>query len=162
MLPPAGGGEKHTPYSAERTIAMTRAEIEAVLPHREPFLFIDEITELVEGERVTALKKLTGDEVFFKGHFPGYPIFPGVLMIEAIAQAGAVIMLTKPENKGKIGLLAGVDSARIRRKVFPGDTMVISVGIEKFRMGIGVGAGKITVNGALAATASLKFAIGDK
>ncbi len=140
---------------------MTKTEIEAILPHREPFLFLDEITELTAGRSVTAFKTLTGDEEFFRGHFPGYPIFPGVLMIEAIAQAGAVIVLTQPENKGKLGFLAGVDNARIRRKVFPGDTMTISVEIEKFRLGIGIGSGKVTVNGEVAATATLKFAIGD-
>lgn len=140
---------------------MNREEIEKILPHREPFLLLDEILEIEAGKRVVAQKRVTGDEEFFRGHFPGFPIFPGVLMIEAMAQAGAVAVLMQPEHSGRIGFLAGVDAARIRRKVLPGDTMTIEVEIEKFRMGMGVGSGRITVDGTLAASATLKFAIGD-
>ena len=98
---------------------------EAIIPHRSPFLFVDELTELVPGERVCGTWTLTGDEAFFAGHFPGRPTLPGVLMCEAIAQVGAIAVLSDERYAGKLPLFGGLDGARFRRQVGPGDTLVL-------------------------------------
>ncbi len=141
---------------------MNRQEIQGILPHRDPFLLIDEIQEYNPGISVKAIKRITGEEYFFKGHFPDFPVMPGVLILEALAQAGAVAVLSLEENRGKIGFLAGVDNARFRQKVFPGDILTLDVEIEKFRMGMGIGKGVAWVNGKTAASATIKFAIGNR
>lgn len=133
-----------------------------ILPHRDPFLLVDEVLEIEPGTRVKAVLRLTGEEYFFKGHFPGFPVMPGVLIIEALAQAGAIAVLMLPENKGKIGFLAGVEKARFRQKVFPGDTITLEVELEKMRMGVGIGKATASVEGQTAASATIKFAIGGK
>ena len=134
-------------------------QIKAVIPHREPFLLIDEIHEYVEKESITAIKYVTGEEDFFKGHFPEYKVMPGVLILEALAQAGAFIVLNMEEYKGKIAFFAGVDDVKWRRQVIPGDTLRLCIKVEKFKMGIGVADAVAYVGEETACTAKIKFAI---
>ena len=139
---------------------MTKKDIENIIPHRDPFLLIDEILEIEPGKKIKGVKHVSEEEYYFKGHFPGNPIMPGVLQVETIAQAGAVAMLILPENKGKLVLFAGIDKARFKRMVKPGDELIIEVEIESFRRNIGKGKGKATVDGKLACAADIMFALG--
>jgi len=134
-------------------------EIKDTIPHRYPFLLVDKVTEIDEGERVVGYKNVTINEPFFQGHFPDYPVMPGVLIIEALAQVGAVAMLGMEENKGKIGFLAGVDKCRFKRQVVPGDQLKLEVEITRIKGPIGKGKGTATVNGELACQAEIMFAI---
>jgi 3-hydroxyacyl-[acyl-carrier-protein] dehydratase len=134
-------------------------QIKEVIPHRYPFLLIDQVVEIEEGKRVVAKKNVTINEPFFQGHFPDYPVMPGVLIVEALAQAGAVAMLQKEENKGKIGFLAGIDSCRFKRQVVPGDTLMLEVEITRLKGPIGKGKAKAIVDGELACEAEIMFAI---
>lgn len=137
-------------------------QIKEIIPHRDPFLLIDEVTELEPGVRVVAKKHLTGEEYWFKGHFPGKPVQPGVLMIEMLAQAGSVCALSLPENKGKIGFFAGIDKARFRGVVEPGDTLTLEVEMIKFKGPIGFGKAVATNSaGKKVVTAEISFALGD-
>ncbi|MCL2082437.1 MAG: 3-hydroxyacyl-ACP dehydratase FabZ [Oscillospiraceae bacterium] len=138
---------------------MNRQEIMEILPHRDPFLLIDEILECEPGLRVKAIKKVDGGEYFFAGHFPGFPVMPGVLVIEALAQAGAVAILSLEENKGKLGFLTGIEQAKFRQKVIPGDILELEVVIEKFKMGMGIGKGVASVGGRVVASAVIKFSV---
>lgn len=138
---------------------MTQEQIKEVIPHRDPFLLIDSIEEMEIGKRVVATKYMKPDEFWFKGHFPDYPVVPGVLMLEMMAQAGAVAMLAMPENKGKIGFFGGVKEAKFRRQVVPGDTLRIEVEIIKVKGPVGVGKGVATVNGEKAVAAEITFAL---
>lgn len=139
---------------------LTQEQIKEIIPHRDPFLLIDEVIEMEAGVRIVAQKHLKEDEFWFKGHFPQEPVQPGVLTIEMLAQAGAVCMLSLDEYKGKIAYFAGIDKAKFRAKVLPGDTLVLSVEIIKIRGSIGVGNAVATVNGKKAVTCEIKFAIG--
>ncbi|MEG2596996.1 MAG: 3-hydroxyacyl-ACP dehydratase FabZ [Oscillospiraceae bacterium] len=136
-------------------------QIQEIIPHRDPFLLIDEVVELEPGVRAVAKKYLKPDEPWFKGHFPQEPVQPGVLMIEMLAQTGAVCALSLPENKGKIAYFAGIDKARFRNKVLPGDTLVLTIEIIKTRGNIGIGKAVATVNDKKVVTAELTFALSE-
>ena len=140
-------------------LPLDRAAIEAILPHREPFLLIDEVLELEPGERVVALKRVSGDEWYFRGHFPGRPVMPGVLIVEAMAQTGAVAVLSEEENRGRIALFAGIDDTRFKRIVEPGDELQLECALEQVRGPIGRGKARATVGGELAARGTLTFAV---
>lgn len=140
---------------------MNVEEIQSIIPHRYPFLLVDQIEEVEEGKRAVGIKNVTINEPFFQGHFPQYPVMPGVLIIEALAQVGAVAILMKEENRGKIGLLAGVDKFRFKRQVRPGDQLRLEVELTRMKGSIGKAVGKATVNGEVAAEGELMFAIGN-
>jgi len=135
-------------------------QIMEILPHRPPFLLVDRITECEPGVKAAGIKCVTMNEPFFVGHFPGNPIMPGVLILEALAQTGAVAALSLPENRGKLAIFGGVKNARFRRKVIPGDVLEMECVLTKRRGPVGIGECKATVNGELACTAELTFAIG--
>ena len=134
-------------------------EIMEVLPHRYPFLLVDRILEVEEGKRAVGLKNVTINEPFFQGHFPGEPIMPGVLMVEAMAQVGLVALKTMDEYKDKLGVFTGIEKIRFRRQVVPGDTLKIDVELVKIRRGIGVAEGTITVDGEMACKGTIMFAL---
>lgn len=140
-------------------LPLDRAGIEAILPHREPFLLIDEVLELEPGERVVALKRVREDEWYLRGHFPGRPVMPGVLIVEAMAQTGAVAVLSEEENRGRIALFAGIDDTRFKRIVEPGDELQLECTLEQVRGPIGKGKARATVDGQLAARGTLTFAV---
>jgi 3-hydroxyacyl-[acyl-carrier-protein] dehydratase len=141
------------------TLPLGRAGIEAILPHREPFLLIDEVLELEPGERVVAVKRVRPDEWYLRGHFPGRPVMPGVLIVEAMAQTGAVAVLAEEENRGRIALFAGIDDTRFKRIVEPGDELQLECTLEQVRGPIGKGKARATVDGELAARGTLTFAV---
>jgi 3-hydroxyacyl-[acyl-carrier-protein] dehydratase len=138
---------------------LDRAGIEAILPHREPFLLLDEVTEIEPGVRVVARKRVREDEWYLTGHFPGNPIMPGVLMVEAMAQCGAVAVLSEEENKGKLALFAGIDDVRFKRIVRPGDELELVCELERMRGPVGKGKARATVGGDLAVRGTLTFAL---
>ncbi len=139
---------------------LNQEQIKEIIPHRDPFLLIDEVLELEAGVSVTAKKHIKTDEDWFRGHFPQEPVQPGVLMIEMLAQAGAVCVLSLPENKGKIAYFAGIDNAKFRGKVKPGDDLLLELTIIKNRGKIGVGKGVAYVGDKKVVTCELTFAIG--
>ncbi|MDQ4019670.1 MAG: 3-hydroxyacyl-ACP dehydratase FabZ [Actinomycetota bacterium] len=136
-----------------------RREIEEILPHRDPFLLLDEVTAIEPGLRVVARKLVREDEWYLAGHFPGRPIMPGVLMVEAMAQAGAVAVLSQPENRGKLALFAGIDDVRFKRLVEPGDELELTCEVERLRGPVGRGRATATVDGDLAVRGTLMFAV---
>ncbi|NLI60247.1 MAG: 3-hydroxyacyl-ACP dehydratase FabZ [Clostridiales bacterium] len=131
------------------------------LPHRYPFLLVDRVLELEPGKKGVGIKNVTINEPFFQGHFPGTPIMPGVLIVEAMAQLGGVIVLGMPENQGKLAFLAGIDDMRFRRQVVPGDQLRLEVEITRIRGSIGKGRGRALVDNEVAAEGSILFALGD-
>jgi 3-hydroxyacyl-[acyl-carrier-protein] dehydratase len=138
-------------------VLLGRREIEEILPHRDPFLLIDEVLELVPGQRVVARKRVTEEDC--AGHFPGNPIMPGVKMVEALAQCGAVAVLSEEENKGKLALFAGIDDVRFKRVVRPGDVLTLQCDVETVRGPIGKGKARASVDGELAVRGTLTFAV---
>jgi len=140
-------------------VLLDKAAIEAVLPHRDPMLLIDEVLELVPGERVLARKTVTEEDC--AGHFPGNPIMPGVKMVEALAQCGAVAVLSQPENRGKLALFAGIDDVRFKRVVKPGETLDLLCEVVSVRGPVGKGKVKASVGGELAVRGTLTFAVAE-
>jgi len=138
----------------------TAKEIMQIIPHRQPFMLLDTIEELEPGVRAVGKKCISYNEPYFAGHFPAEPVMPGVLIMEALAQAGAVAILDLPENKGKTVYFAGIDKARFKQKVVPGDVLILETRIIKQKGPVGVGEAIATVNGKVAAKAELTFAIG--
>lgn len=138
---------------------MNITEIMEILPHRYPFLLIDRITEVIEGQSVKGYKNVTMNEPFFQGHFPGQPIMPGVLILEAMAQTGAVAVLSMEKFKGKTPLFAGADKVRWRGQVTPGDKLDLSCEIVKFKGPIGIGKAVASVDGKKVCEAEIMFAI---
>lgn len=141
---------------------LTSREILEIIPHRYPFLFVDRILELEAGTRALGEKLVTVNEPFFQGHFPEVPIMPAVLIIEALAQVGAVALLSMPAYQGKLVYFAGIDKARFRRPVYPGDVLRLEVSLEKIRRGIGKGRGRATVDDQVACEGEMLFALTDR
>jgi len=140
-------------------VRLSAAEIQQIIPHRPPFLLVDVIEDLVPGVRARGRKNVTINEPFFQGHFPGEPVMPGVLIIEALAQVGAVAVLAQEEHRGRLAFFAGVDGVRFRRPVRPGDTLILDVEIIRARGTVGKGRGVATVDGAVVAEGELMFAV---
>ena len=136
-----------------------RDVIETILPHRAPFLLLDEVSELEPGRRVVATRRVAEDDWWFPGHFPGRPVMPGVLIVEAMAQAGAVAVLIEEENRGKIAFFAGIDDCRFKRVVEPGDVLTLTCEIGTVRGPIGKGKATAHVGEELAARGTLTFAV---
>ncbi|MGZ6256030.1 MAG: 3-hydroxyacyl-ACP dehydratase FabZ [Candidatus Limnocylindria bacterium] len=145
--------------AVELALPLEAADIMRIIPHRYPFLLIDRVVELEPGKHVVATKSVTANEPQFTGHFPGRPIMPGVLMVEALAQAGAVAVLSLPEYRGKLALFAGIDECRFRRTVLPGDELRLEVTLEKLRGVFGRGRGVASVDGEVAVEATISFVI---
>ncbi|WP_430790255.1 3-hydroxyacyl-ACP dehydratase FabZ [Virgibacillus flavescens] len=134
-------------------------EIKETIPHRYPFLLVDKVIDMEVGKSVTGIKNVSINEPFFQGHFPDYPVMPGVLILEALAQVGAIAVLGIEENKGKIGFLAGIDKCRFKRQVKPGDQLKLEVEIIRIKGPIGKGKAVATVDGEVACEAEIMFAI---
>ncbi|WP_277587593.1 3-hydroxyacyl-ACP dehydratase FabZ [Psychrobacillus antarcticus] len=136
-------------------------KIKEIIRHRYPFLLVDRILELEEGKRAVGIKNVTANEDFFNGHFPNYPVMPGVLIVEALAQVSAVVMLTKEGNQGRLGLLVGIDKCRFKQQVKPGDQLRLEIEITRLKGPIGKGKGIATVDGTLVCETEITFAFGD-
>lgn len=141
---------------------LNASQIMEIIPHRQPFMLLDTIEEMEPGKRVRARKCVSYNEPYFAGHFPKEPVMPGVLIIEAMAQAGAVAMLSQPQMKGKTAYFAGINSARFKQKVVPGHVLELEVEIVKVKGPIGIGKGTAYVDGKIAASAEIMFAIGSE
>lgn len=141
---------------------LNASQIMEIIPHRQPFMLLDTVEELEPGKRVLARKCVSYNEPYFAGHFPQEPVMPGVLIVEAMAQAGAVAMLSQPEMKGRTAYFAGINSAKFKKKAVPGDVLDLEVEIVKVKGPIGIGKGTATINGKLAAAAEITFAFGNE
>lgn len=140
---------------------LTKEQIKTLIPHREPFLFVDEIVELEPGIRATGFKYVNSDEYYFKGHFPKKPVMPGVLIVESLAQLGATIALSLPEFKNKLAYLVGIDGAKFRKIVVPGDKIKLTCELGKIRRGYGYGYGRAYVGDELVCEAKINFFINE-
>lgn len=136
-------------------------EIKEIIPHRYPFLLIDKVIDMEVGKKVHAVKNITAAEPWFQGHFPNHNVMPGVLMIEAMAQAGAVAVLSMPKYTGKIAFFAGIKEAKFKKPIYPGDTLHIHVEMIKLRNGYGVGKGSIYCDEELCVSGEISFFIGE-
>jgi 3-hydroxyacyl-[acyl-carrier-protein] dehydratase len=134
-------------------------QIKEIIPHRYPFLLVDKILEVEEGQRAVGIKNVTANEEFFNGHFPDYPVMPGVLVVEALAQVGAVAMLMKEENKGRLAFFTGIDNCRIRGQVKPGDQLRLEVEMTRVRSSMGKGKGIASVDGEIVCETEIMFAL---
>ncbi|USG65384.1 3-hydroxyacyl-ACP dehydratase FabZ [Brevibacillus ruminantium] len=143
----------------ELQLPLDVSAIQSIIPHRYPFLLVDKVTELESGKRAVGLKNVTVNEPFFQGHFPDYPVMPGVLIVEALAQVGAVAVLSMEENKGKLAFFAGIDEFRFKDQVKPGDTLTLEVELTRVRGSIGKGHGTAKVNDKVVAEGGLLFAL---
>lgn len=137
-------------------------QIKDIIPHRYPFLLIDKVLEIDEGKRAVGIKNVSANEPFFNGHFPDYPVMPGVLIVEALAQVGAVAMLKKEENKGRLAFFTGIDNCRFKKQVKPGDQLRLEVEMTRVRGAIGKGKGIATVNDEIVCETEIMFALGKK
>jgi 3-hydroxyacyl-[acyl-carrier-protein] dehydratase len=144
---------------APETTLLDAVAIQKIIPHRFPFLLVDRVIELEAGKRAVGIKNVSIGEPFFQGHFPDYPVMPGVLIVEAIAQVGAIAMLSLEEHTGKIAFFAGLDNVRFKRQVKPGDVLRLEVELGQIRRNIGTGSGTATVNGEVACKGDFMFAI---
>ncbi|WP_010246311.1 3-hydroxyacyl-ACP dehydratase FabZ [Acetivibrio cellulolyticus] len=140
---------------------LTNIDVQSIIPHRYPFLLVDKILEVEPGKRAVGIKNVTANEPFFQGHFPGNPIMPGVLIVEALAQTACVAGLLMEENKGKLGVFTGIDGMKIRRQVVPGDTLKLEAEFLVFKMGMGKVKVRATVDGDVACEGEIKFAMVD-
>jgi 3-hydroxyacyl-[acyl-carrier-protein] dehydratase len=145
---------------ASDAVSLDSVAIQRIIPHRYPFLLVDRIVALEPGLRAVGLKNVSAGEPFFAGHFPGLPMMPGVLIVEAIAQVGAVALLSHPDHAGKLALFAGIEKVRFKRQVVPGDQLRLEVTLGQFRRGVGTGAGTATVDGEIACRGEFLFALG--
>ncbi len=143
----------------DQTTVLDSLAIRAIIPHRYPFLLVDRIVELTPGTRAVGLKNVTANEPYFQGHFPNYPVMPGVLIIEAIAQVGAVALLSTEQFRGQMAFFAGIDKVRFKRQVRPGDALTLTVELGQLRRNIGSGSGTATVDGELACRGDFMFAL---
>ena len=139
---------------------LTIKEIKEILPHRYPFLMVDRVEEIVLGQSARGYKNVSANEEFFNGHFPEYPVMPGVLILEALAQLGAIAILSTEEHIGKLGFLVGADKVKWRKQVVPGDRLDLHIEIIKMRGPIGIGKGTATVDGKVACEGEIMFSIG--
>lgn len=137
-------------------------QIKEIIPHRYPFLLVDRVTEIEEGKRAVGYKNVSANEEFFNGHFPDYPVMPGVLIVEALAQVGAVAMLKKEENRGRLAFFTGIDNCRFKKQVKPGDQLHLEVVMTRVRGPIGKGKAVATVDGEIVCETEIMFALGDK
>ena len=138
---------------------MENIDIQKILPHKYPFLLVDRITDIQEGKYAKGIKNVTINEPFFQGHFPGNPIMPGVLIVEAMAQVGAVAILSMDEYKGKLAVFAGIEKMRFKKQVIPGDTLVLEAEMTSIKMGIGKASVSAKVDNKIAAQGEIMFAI---